>query len=459
VSTGSPSDSANRPTVLTGWGRTSPSSAYLVPVNDEAGAIDDVLNVKERGVLARGLGRSYGDSAQNAGGLVLDMTGFNQVLSFDSITGIVDVEAGISIDSLISLFLPQGWFVPVTPGTRLVTVGGAIAADIHGKNHHIAGSFGNHILSLDLLFADGQVRTLSPHQDPEKFWATVGGMGLTGVILRARVQLTKVASSSINVETKRANNLDELMSFQIDLENKHPYCVAWIDCLSKNERLGRGVITAGGFAEISDLPHKQGLDPLSYEPAKPISAPSMAPSGLLNRWSVAAFNEGWFRKAPKHRENEIQSMATFFHPLDGVAGWNALYGRAGFIQYQFVVPEHSAEVVRTAIEKLSGIGAASFLAVLKRFGAANPAPMSFPMPGWTLALDIPTGIVGLSRVLDDLDELVASAGGRVYLAKDSRMRPELLPTMYPRIGEWNHTRDVMDPQHRFASDQARRLNR
>ncbi|MCX6418677.1 MAG: decaprenylphosphoryl-beta-D-ribose oxidase, partial [Actinobacteria bacterium] len=169
--------------------------------------------------------------------------------------------------------------------------------------------------------------------------------------------------------------------------------------------------------------------------------------------------EAWFRKAPKHRVDEIQSMATFFHPLDGVAGWNALYGRAGFVQYQFVVPESSSDVVRVAIEKLSAIGAASFLAVLKRFGAGNPAPMSFPMPGWTLALDIPTGVDGLAAVLDELDQLVANAGGRVYLAKDARMQPHLLPTMYPRIGEWNATRDAMDPQHRFTSDQARRLHR
>ncbi len=449
----------DRLATLTGWGRTSPSRAYLVPVHDEATAVDEVRGAGARGILARGLGRSYGDSAQNAGGAVLDMTTLNQVLSFDSVSGIVTVEAGISIDALITLFLPQGWFVPVTPGTRSVTIGGAIAADIHGKNHHVAGSIGNHIHSIDLLFADGQVRTLSPDQSSDQFWATVGGMGLTGVILRARVQLTKVPSAFINVQTQRANNLDELMERQIDLEHKYPYCVAWIDCLSKGSKLGRGVITAGSFADISQLPSNKAARPLDYEPATTISAPTMAPSGLLNRWSVAAFNEAWFRKSPKHRQDEIQSMATFFHPLDGVAGWNALYGRAGFIQYQFVVPEDAAEVVRTAIERLSNIQAASFLAVLKRFGAGNLAPMSFPMPGWTLALDIPTGVVGLSHVLDGLDELIAQAGGRVYLAKDSRMRSELLPMMYPRIEEWNHTRELMDPNQHFRSDQARRLHR
>ncbi len=445
--------------VLTGWGRTSPSAAHVVPVTDEQDITSELAEPTQRGVIARGLGRSYGDSAQNAGGLVFDMTHYNAIDSFDSVAGVVDVQAGISIDELITHFLPLGWFVPVTPGTRSVTVGGAIAADIHGKNHHVAGSFGNHVRSMDVLFADGQVRTLSPTQTPDQFWATVGGMGLTGVILRARIALTAVESAHINVETVRANNLDELMSRQVELEETYPYCVAWIDCLSKGDRLGRGVITAGRFAQISELDGKRASDPLAYEPAKPIAAPSFAPSGLLNRWSVAAFNEAWFRKAPKHRVDEIQSMATFFHPLDGVAGWNALYGRAGFVQYQFVVPESSSDVVRVAIEKLSAIGAASFLAVLKRFGAGNPAPMSFPMPGWTLALDIPTGVDGLAAVLDELDQLVANAGGRVYLAKDARMQPHLLPTMYPRIGEWNATRDAMDPQHRFASDQARRLHR
>ncbi|HCK79822.1 MAG TPA: decaprenylphosphoryl-beta-D-ribose oxidase [Actinobacteria bacterium] len=410
-----------------------------------------------RGVLARGLGRSYGDSAQNAGGEVLLMEHMASTHSFDPDTGILDVDAGASVDSIITEFLPRGWFVPVSPGTRAVTVGGAIAADVHGKNHHAVGSFGMHVRSLDLVAGDGTVRTLSPESTPDQFWATVGGMGLTGVIIRARVTLQKVPSSSLLVETQRCDGLDELMARQVELDQQHRYVVAWIDCLTKGPRLGRGVITAGDFAAVSALPAERAADPLAYEPGRKVPTPPFVPSGLLNRFSVAAFNEAWFRKAPRSKTDEIQSMATFFHPLDGVQGWNRLYGPAGFVQYQFVVPESGAEVVRTAIERLSAIGAASFLGVLKRFGDASPAPLSFPMPGWTLALDIPTGVVGLADTLDDLDELVAQAGGRIYLAKDSRLRPRWLPAMYPRLAEWRAVRDDMDPHGVFVSDQFRRL--
>jgi len=444
--------------ILSGWGRTSPSASSVIPVDVEVSAVDAVRTVGGRGVLARGLGRSYGDSAQNAGGDVLAMDRFDRVLSFDSSTGVVEVEAGVSIDALITRLLPSGWFVPVTPGTRSVTVGGAIAADIHGKNHHVEGSFGSHVLSLDLLLADGSIRTLDPAGSPAEFWATVGGMGLTGVILRARVSMKPVPSAYIRVDTQRASDLDDLMARLVALEGRHPYSVAWIDCLSKGARLGRGVITAGTFAEVDALLPSQVIAPLGYSPAQPVSTPRMIPSGLLNRWSVAAFNQAWYRKAPASRTDEIQSMSTFFHPLDGVSGWNRLYGRLGFVQYQFVVPESGADVVRLAVERLSEIGAASFLAVLKRFGAGDAAPLSFPMAGWTLAMDIPTGVEGLGVVLDNLDEAVADAGGRVYLAKDARLRPELVPQMYPRLDEWRSVRDRLDPKRTFRSDQARRLH-
>jgi decaprenylphospho-beta-D-ribofuranose 2-oxidase len=364
----------------------------------------------------------------------------------------------VSIDALITRLLPIGWFIPVTPGTRSVTVGGAIAADVHGKNHHVEGSFGSHVVSLDLLAADGSVRTLDPVGTPQEFWATVGGMGLTGVVLRARVVMKPVPSAYISVETQRGTELDDLMARQVELEERYPYSVAWIDCLSKGARLGRGVITAGRFAEVDELMPAQVIAPLGYSPSQPVSAPRISPSGMLNRWSVSAFNEAWYRKAPASRSGEIQSMSTFFHPLDGVTGWNRLYGRQGFVQYQFVVPESGSDVVRLAVERLSAIGAASFLAVLKRFGPGDAAPLSFPMAGWTLALDIPTGVVGLGEVLDDLDEAVAQAGGRVYLAKDARLRAALVPYMYPRLDEWRGVRDRMDPHHVFRSDQARRLH-
>jgi decaprenylphospho-beta-D-ribofuranose 2-oxidase len=435
-----------------------PSSAHVVDVDTEHIAAVAVAHPSDRGVIARGLGRSYGDAAQASGGLVLDMTAFDRVLSFDPATGEIEVEAGVSLDTLIRRFLPLGWFVPVTPGTRSVTVGGAIAADIHGKNHHSAGTFGSHVRSLDLLLADGSVRTLSPTTEAAAFWATVGGMGLTGVILRARFALKPVPSAHISVDTRRARDLDDLMQLQVEFDATHPYSVAWIDCLTRGASMGRGVLTAGRFAEVDELPSVAAHDPWRIPTGPTVTAPRAVPSGLLNRWSVAAFNELWFRKAPRSRDGEIQTTGTFFHPLDGVTGWNTMYGRHGFLQYQFVVPDERADVVRTAIERLADIRAASFLAVLKRFGAANPAPLSFPMPGWTLALDIPTQVDGLAATLDALDELVAEAGGRVYLAKDSRTDADLLKQMYPRLPEWASVRDDLDPHRTFRSDLSRRLS-
>jgi decaprenylphospho-beta-D-ribofuranose 2-oxidase len=282
-------------------------------------------------------------------------------------------------------------------------------------------------------------------------------MGLTGVILRAAIALTPVPSSYVSVGTRRADDLDALMAVQVEMDADHPYSVAWIDCLSNGANLGRGVLTVGRFAAIDELPPSQALEPHAIPGEPLIGAPRYVPNGLLNRWTVAAFNEVWFRKAPKTRDAEIQSMSRFFHPLDGVGGWNRMYGSQGFLQYQFVVPDSRPDVVRLTIEQLSAIGAASFLAVLKRFGPHNPGPLSFPMAGWTLALDIPAAVDGLARTLDRLDESIAEAGGRIYLAKDSRMRPELLSAMYPRLFEWQAVRSTLDPNHTFQSDLARRL--
>jgi len=426
-----------------------------VDVEQDAASI--VSSNPVRGVIARGLGRSYGDAAQNGGGSTLDMTTFDRVLDFDPASGIVEVEAGVSLNTLIQRFLPLGWFIPVSPGTRAVTVGGAIAADVHGKNHHRVGSFGEHIRSLDLLTGDGRLLHLTPEATPAEFWATVGGMGLTGAVMRATIALTAVPSSFVSVGTRRAEDLDALMALQVEMDAEHPYSVAWIDCLSKGARLGRGVLTVGRFAELDELLPSQALDPHTIPGEPLIEAPRYLPNGLLNRWTVAAFNEMWFRKAPRSRDAEIQSMSRFFHPLDGIGGWNRMYGSNGFLQYQFVVPDARADVVRLAIEELSSIGAASFLAVLKRFGPHNPAPLSFPIAGWTLALDIPAGVDGLAPTLDRLDEAVAAAGGRIYLAKDSRMRPELLAAMYPLLTEWQDVRSALDPNGTFQSDLARRL--
>ncbi|HQF03382.1 MAG TPA: FAD-binding oxidoreductase [Phycicoccus sp.] len=439
---------------LMGWGRTSPTVAKVVKASSDEELAEQVRSAGPRGVLARGLGRSYGDAAQNAGGVVLDLTGRDQVLAIDKASGVFTVEAGVSLDSLMRQFIPQGWFVPVTPGTRAVTVGGAIGSDIHGKNHHVKGTFGQHVRSLDLLTGTGEIRTLTP--EDELFWATVGGMGLTGVVLRADVAMTPIESAFCSVDTRRCANLADLLVEMAD-DDAYEYSVAWVDCLARGESLGRSVLTRGRFARPDELPEKKQGHALDFNPRVPLTAPRGIPGGLLNKYSVAAFNEAWFRKAPAHRDGELQSVTTFFHPLDAVADWNRIYGPGGLLQYQVVVPDGAEDTIAACIDAFSNAGAASFLAVLKRFGPQNPGHLSFPTAGWTLALDVPATMSGLGELLDRLDRLVLDVGGKGYLAKDSRMSGETLRTMYPRLPRWQELRHEVDPDGVFQSDLARRL--
>ena len=444
------------PSLLSGWGRTAPTAARAYHLRADPRDVAEAVGLAgERGLLARGLGRSYGDAAQNAGGDVLLLTE-GQAIELDAVKGSVRVDAGVSLDTLIRHLLPRGFFVPVTPGTRFVTVGGAIAADIHGKNHHVEGTFGQHVREMTLVGADGEARVLTPEGDPELFWATVGGMGLTGVLTSAVLDLKPVETSYIRVDTNRTSNLSELVEVMRRTDADHTYSVAWIDLLARGRSLGRAVLTRGEHARLRELPERATRDPLAFPTSPRLRAPAWAPNRLMNHLTVKAFNEVWFRKAPRERRGEVQHLAAFFHPLDGVADWNRLYGRRGLVQYQFVVPDGAEEALTEAVRRIADAGHASFLAVLKRFGPENAGLLSFPRQGWTLALDLPAD-PSLTTLLDRLDAVVVEAGGRIYLAKDGRARAETLRQMYPRLEEFREIRHRVDPKGVFTSDLARRL--
>ncbi len=434
---------------LSGWGRTTTSIAQVQRPSDET-AVEELL-AQEPNIIARGLGRSYGDAAQVSGGVVLDNRGFDTIGPIGA-DGIVTLGGGVSIDQLLAVSVPLGWFVPVTPGTRQVSIGGAVAADVHGKNHHLDGSIGAHVLAMRLVTPTG-IHSLSPTNDGELFWATLGAMGLTGFVTSVTLQLLRIETDQVLVDTDRFGDLDAVMAAMIERDEEFRYSVAWVDCMTRGSHMGRAILTRGVHATRADVNDATLRPPRSSK----LAVPFVAPSGLLNSLSVKAFNEAWFRTSPRHQEREAHSLSSFFHPLDGLREWNRLYGKRGFVQYQFCVPHDAAETITNAIEYLSTSRVPSFLAVLKRFGPASPGPLSFPQPGWTLALDLPVGPSILPEVLDALDEMVLSAHGRVYFAKDARLGPDKVNAMYPRTKEFLDLKQRIDPDHRLTSDLARRL--
>ncbi|MFJ2936247.1 FAD-binding oxidoreductase [Streptomyces sp. NPDC087219] len=442
---------------ITGWGRTAPTLARVRRPRGHAEVADAVRSSGARGAIARGLGRAYGDAAQNAGGTVLDMTGLDRILAVDATAGLVVCEAGVSLHRLMEALLPLGRFVPVTPGTRYVTVGGAIGADVHGTNHLVSGSFGRHVTALELLTADGEIRTVLP--GTPLFDATTGGMGLTGVILTATLRLPPVETSLMTVDTERAPDLDETMARLAAAGHRYRYSVARIDLLARGAATGRAVLTHGDHTPYDALPrrHRARRAPLAFRPVRLPAPPPYVPGGLLGRTTVGLLNELRYR-APRTRTGGVQSLAAFLHPLDGIPHRNRIHGRAGSVPYQFVVPYGQEEALRRVVRRIADRRCPALGAVLQRFGAGGPGPLSFPLPGWTLALDLPAGLPGLGVFLDSLDEEVAGAGGRVYLARDSRVRPEALAAMYPRLGEFRALRAALDPRSALTSDLSRRLD-
>ncbi|MDA3006799.1 MAG: FAD-binding oxidoreductase [Actinomycetota bacterium] len=428
---------------VSGWGNTTPVRVRLV---DDAEV--DMSAFGSRGAIPRGLGRAYGDAAQNSGGTVVRATG--ETIDLDDATGLVRVSAAVSIDELLRHVIPAGWFVPVSAGTRFVTIGGAIAADIHGKNHHRDGSFGDWVRSVRMLLASGDDVVVTPQSDPELFAATCGGMGLTGLIREATVQLIPVSSSQMAVSTRRCNDLDAVMSTMVDAEDTNRYTVAWVDATARGARCGRGIVTFGDHADDAS-----GADPTAYRPRSPVRIPGPAVP-LVNSVTGRIFSEMWFRRAPRARDDETMSIPAYFHPLDGVDRWNRVWGRRGFVQHQFVVPLDADDVVREALATVAASRPANFLNVLKRFGPGSDRPLSFPMPGWTLTMDLPA-TAEVASMLRGLDERVLAAGGRHYLAKDALVSPAVVSAGYPDLERFRSVRDRVDPNRVWCSDLSRRL--
>ncbi|WP_432558738.1 FAD-binding protein [Granulicoccus sp. GXG6511] len=459
---------------LTGWGRTAPTAAQVLSTPDVEVIAAAVARVAEdndakpshlrRGVIARGLGRSYGDVAQNAGGLVVDMTALRRIHSIDATTALVDLDGGVDLETLMKAALPFGLWVPVLPGTRQVTIGGAIGNDIHGKNHHSAGSFGNHVTEMQLLVADGRVLTVGPDGTPddpdgEIFWATVGGMGLTGIILRATIRMTRTETAYFLADDDRTNSLDETVAFHSDgSEHNYTYSSAWFDAISAPPKLGRAAISRGNLATLAELEEyapKLAKDPLAFNAPTLLTFPDIFPNGLANKWTFSLVGEAYYRMGGTSR-NKIKNLTQFYHMLDLFGEWNRAMGPAGFLQYQTLVPMDAVEPFKQIIRDIQKSGHYSFLNVFKLFGPGNKAPISFPMAGWNVCVDFPIK-KGLGEFCDELDRRIMEFGGRIYTAKDSRVSAENFRRMYPRTDEFIATRRRVDPNSVFVSDMARRL--
>ncbi|MHA6801900.1 FAD-binding protein [Salinifilum ghardaiensis] len=444
---------------LTGWARTAPTRARVLRTTDPDAVAEAVRTADGRGVIARGLGRSYGDVAQNAGGVVVDMTALNRVHLIDADNALVDVDAGVSLDQLMRTALPHGLWVPVLPGTRQVTVGGAIANDIHGKNHHSAGSFGDHVVSMDLLTAGGEIRELTPDgPGSELFWATVAGIGLTGIILRARIRMTRTETAYFIADADRTADLDETIAlFQDGSDEKYTYSSAWFDSMSTGAELGRGAFGRGSLATVDQLPKKLRANPLKFDAPRLLTLPDVFPPRLANKLTFGAIGELYYRKTPKRGRGLVQNLTAFYHPLDMIGEWNRAYGSQGFAQYQFSLPYGEEEGLKRIVREIANSGHVSFLNVIKKMGEGNRAPLSYPHPGWLVCLDFPI-VDGLGRFLTGLDEDVLAVGGRLYTAKDSRTTAETFHEMYPRVDEFRRIRRSVDPEGIFASDMSRRLD-
>jgi len=405
-------------------------------------------------VIVRGNGRCYGDSAlaQN----VISSLKYNKFLNFDAAAGVIRCQAGVILSELLEVAVPQGWFLPVTPGTKLITVGGAIASDVHGKSQHKAGNFSDHLIEMELMLADGRVVACSKENNAELFWTTCGGMGLTGVIINATMQLIPIETAYFNQESIKAANLSELMDLFEESES-WPYSVAWIDCLTRGKNMGRGILMRGDHARVSDLTSEsQRRQPLTLKPKLKLNVPFSFPGFVLNSLTMRVFNSLYYHKQLSAREAAVVDYNTFFYPLDFVANWNRIYGSRGFTQYQFILPKaNGREGMHQILERITASGMVSFLAVLKLYGRQR-GYLPFAMEGYSLALDFPIQ-AGLFEFLDELDQIVLAYGGRLYLTKDVRMSRDMFMQSYPSVETFiNHVKTI-NTDTKFRSLQSDRV--
>jgi decaprenylphospho-beta-D-ribofuranose 2-oxidase len=405
-------------------------------------------------VIARGQGCSYGDASLNDN--ILSTERLNRLLEFDRHHGILTAEAGVTLKEILDVIVPRGWFLPVTPGTQYVSLGGCVATDAHGKNHPHAGSLGQHILGLEIILAHGESVHCSPQQHADIFWATIGGMGLTGVISAIVLQLLPIASRYMRVTHQATANLEQALAFLTN--TTEPYSIIWLDTFATGKNLGRGVLMTAHHAERIELPETLQLQPFTGAPQKSLAMPCYAPNWLLNKNTAKIFNRFYYQKQIKKSAPFITDYGNYFYPLDRIRHWNYLYGKRGFVQYQCALPYATASAaLRQLLSYLQTTRYPSFLATLKRFGTAGSGLLSFPIPGFTLALDLPLIDTELFTVLNKLDEIVVAHSGRVYLAKDARLSAAMFRAMYPRYAEWLAVKNKWDPEHIFCSSLSKRL--
>jgi decaprenylphospho-beta-D-ribofuranose 2-oxidase len=434
--------------LISNWGNYPKINANVRYVRD-LGELKEYIRAFEH-LIPRGLGRCYGDSSLSDN--IVSICNLNRFLSFDEKNGVLRCESGVSLKEVLDIIVLKGWFLPVTPGTKFITVGGAIASDVHGKNHHKEGSFADHLLSIELMLSNGEIDTCSKEENSELFSATCGGMGLTGIILNATFKLKRIETAYIRQRIIIARDINEIIGF-FDEYKDYTYSVAWIDCLAKGKNLGRSVLMLGEHAKKDEITHEQFI----MKEKRKVNIPFNLPSFVLNRVLVRVFNAYFFNKHIFASKKFFVDYDEFFYPLDSIFNWNRIYGSRGFIQYQFVLPKKSgAEGLKRMLEKVSQRGTGSFLAVLKLFGKGNNNLLSFPMEGYTLALDFPLRN-GLLEFLDELDEMVLEYGGRLYLSKDARMSSKMFKGSYKKAIEFTDIKHRLDKENRLSSLQSRRL--